>query len=147
MRRGGVELPELAIVEDVLTLDVLHGEVREAVSRRAAVQQAGDVGMLEAGENLALVAEPLHDGIRVGSTLENLDRDALLKHVVAAHREVDGTHPSTTDLADQPIRSYLLIGADVRDNVPGLGDVLVRSAHALLSIRELSAVSFRSHGQ
>jgi hypothetical protein len=94
----------LAVIEDVLALDVLHGEVRQAVRGRAPIEQTGDVGMLETGENLTLVAKPLNDGVRVGSALENLDRDALLKHVVGTHRKVDRTHPSAADLADQPVR-------------------------------------------
>ena len=74
--------------------------------------------MLEAGQNLTLVAESLNDRLGVGPALENLDRDALLKYVVAAHREVNRAHPSAADLAYQPVWTDLLVRADVRNNVP-----------------------------
>ena len=44
----------IAVLVDRLTLDVLHHEVGQAVVRRAPVEQAGDVGVLEPREDLAL---------------------------------------------------------------------------------------------
>jgi hypothetical protein len=62
-----------------------------------------DVGMVEAGENLALVAEAADDGVGVPAALEHLERDALLERVVAADGEVDRTHPPASQFPDEAV--------------------------------------------
>ena len=102
--RGGIEPARLAVLHDGLALDVLHGEVRQTVGRRPAVEEAGDVRVLEAGEDLTLVAEAADDGIGVHAAFEDLDGDALLVRVVAADGQIDRPHAATSQLATQTIR-------------------------------------------
>ena len=80
--------------------DVLHDEVREPVVRRPAIQQPGDVGVIEAGENLSLGAEATTDLVGVQAELDDLDGDAALELVVVAYGQVDGAHPAASELAD-----------------------------------------------
>ena len=60
-------------------------------------------GWLEAGEDLALVAEAAEDGVGVHPALDQLDRDALLKRVVCPLGEIDGAHAAASDLADDAV--------------------------------------------
>ena len=99
----GVEPVRVAVVDDRLPFDVLHGEVGPAVRRAAAVEEAGDERMLEAGQDLPLVTEPPHDAVGVHPALEHLDRDALLERVVVADAEVDGAHAAVADLANEAV--------------------------------------------
>ena len=101
--RRGVHPSGVAILDDRLSLDVLHREVRQSVRRRAAVEEAGDVRVLEAGEDLAFVPEPSHDGVAVHAALEHLDRDALLERIVIADAEMHGAHAAVPDLANEAI--------------------------------------------
>ena len=55
----------VAVLVDGRAFDQLHHEVRNAFVGGAAVQQAGDVGMIEAGKNLALVTEAFENRGRV----------------------------------------------------------------------------------
>src|SRR5205085_1967968 len=54
---GGCKFARLAVLVYGLALDVFHDEVWQAVGGRAAVEQAGDVRMIEAGKDLAFVAK------------------------------------------------------------------------------------------
>ncbi len=101
--RRRVEAARFAVVHELAAVHVLHGEVRKAVARRAAVEQPRDVRMRQAGEDLPLVAEPRRDGVGVHPSLEDLDRDPLLVGGVGAYREIDRTHPAVADLADQAV--------------------------------------------
>ena len=103
----------VAVVDDRLPFDVLHGEVRPAVRRAAAVEQAGDVRMLEAGENLPLVPEAADDAVGVHAALEDLDRHALLERIVVADAKIDGAHAAMTDLANEAVRTKPPILTDV----------------------------------
>ena len=67
-----VERVALAVLDNRQAFDVLHREVRQTVGRGASVEQAGDIRMIQAGENLTFVAEPLDDRVGVGSPLEDL---------------------------------------------------------------------------
>ena len=111
--RGGVEPVRVAVVDDRLAFDVLHREVRPAVRRAATVEQARDERMLEAGENLPLVAEAADDAVGVHAALEHLDRHALLERIIVADAEIHGAHAAMADLANQAIRAKTSVLADV----------------------------------
>ncbi len=91
-------------------LDVLHHEVGAAVVAYAAVVQPGDVGMLQGGEDLALVAEAAQDLVGVHATLDQLDGDPLLELLVRAVGQVDGAHAASADLLEYPVRAQALAG-------------------------------------
>ena len=101
--RGRVQVARLAVLVDRLPFDELHGEVGQAVGRGAAVEQSADVGMVEAGENLALVAEAADDRVGVHAALEDFERHALLERVVAADGKVDGAHAAASQLFDETV--------------------------------------------
>ena len=103
--RRGVQAARLAVLVDRLPLDELHREVGQAVGRGAAVEQAADVGMVEAGEYLALVAEAADDRVGVHAALEHFERDAFLEGVVAADGKVDGAHAAASQFPDEAIRT------------------------------------------
>ena len=51
------QVATVAVAVERLALDVLHDEVGQPVVGGAAVEQPGDVGMLEAGQDLPLAAK------------------------------------------------------------------------------------------
>ena len=67
--------------------------------------------MVEAGEDLALGAEAPHDRLGVHAALEDLEGDALVEHVVVAHRQEHGAHAALAQLADQPVGADARVGA------------------------------------
>jgi hypothetical protein len=67
-------------------------QVRPAVLGGPAVEQAGDVGMVEGGEDLPLGAEALQEIGAVGAIAEDLDRDLLAELAVGPRAEVDAGH-------------------------------------------------------
>ncbi len=49
----------VAVQVDAFAVHVLHDEIRDAVAGRAAIEQAADVAMVEARQDLALGAQPV----------------------------------------------------------------------------------------
>ena len=113
------EPPPVAVGRDGLALDELHREVRPPVEAPAlgdaAVEEAGDVGVVEAGEDLALLAEPGEHGLGVHPAPDELERGALAVSAVGALGEEDVPHPTSADAADDlPRPDALAHGAAVR---------------------------------
>ena len=79
-------------------LHVLHREVGVPVLGRASVDQAGDRGMLESGQDAAFPTETLDEERRPGPSAEQLERHLLEVHVVVPPRTVHGAHATTPDL-------------------------------------------------
>ena len=105
---GDVERVLVAILVDRQPLDVLHDEVRQAVLGRAAVEQPRDVRVIEASEDLALVAEAAQHRLRIHAALDELDRDLFLVLAVGAPREIDRAHSAAADaLQDFPVADGL----------------------------------------
>ena len=111
--RGGVEPVRVAVIDDRLPFDVLHGEVRPAVRRAATVEQARDERMLEAGENLPFVPEAPHDAVGVHAALEHFDRHALLERIIVADTKIHGAHTAMTDLPNQAVRTKTRVWTEV----------------------------------
>ena len=68
-----------------------------------AVDQTCDVGVLEPGENLALVPEAAEHFIGVHSAPDDFDRHPLLVLIVVALRQVHRAHAAAPDLGEQPV--------------------------------------------
>ena len=81
----------VAVRVDRLALDVFHDEIRLAARRRAAVEQARDVRMLQRREDLPLARE-VREHLGVGHAADQLDRGALLEMSVGALGEIDRAH-------------------------------------------------------
>jgi len=91
----------ITVRRDRLALDLLHHQIELTVIGRAAIEQAGDVRMIEAGQDLAFGAEPA--GQIVGDTVaaQQFDGDLLRVLAVAALAEVDVAHAAASNAADQ----------------------------------------------
>ncbi|MBV6430200.1 MAG: hypothetical protein IANPNBLG_00304 [Bryobacteraceae bacterium] len=89
--------------DGLAALDVLHGEVREAVTSDAAIEQLSDVRVLEAGKDLTLLLEALQDDGGVHAAADKFDGNALLKLVVIADGKEDGSHASTANWLEDAV--------------------------------------------
>ena len=86
-------------------IDKFQDDIRRAVFGRAAIEQPGDIGMLQMRENLSLAPEPRNRGAAVQVELECLDRDLLVELGIVADREVDRTHAAVAKGTHDPIGS------------------------------------------
>ena len=78
------ERVRVAVLVDRKSFDVFHDEIGKAVPRRPAVEQPRNVRVIEAGQNLPLVAEMAQDRIGVHAAFDQLDRNLLLVFGVGA---------------------------------------------------------------
>ncbi len=88
----------LAVLLDGPALHELHDEPRAAIGGSSAVEQTGDVGVIERGQDAALMAETLEHRIGVHSPLHHFDGYAFFERAIGAHGGVDGAHASTANL-------------------------------------------------
>src|SRR5215475_1460093 len=72
------KLAPVAVNVNRLSFDVFEREPGQAVFGRAAVEQTGNVGMVEAGENLSFMAEAANDQISIHSAPDQFDGHKLL---------------------------------------------------------------------
>ena len=84
-------------------VDVLDREVGLAFGGDAAVEQAGDVRVVEPGQDLPLGEEAPVDLVRVHPALDELEGDPLLELAVGALGEIDHAHPAPCQLAHETI--------------------------------------------
>jgi hypothetical protein len=100
--RAQVELPSVAELREADAFHVLHDHVRAAVGMHAAIEQAGDAGVLQAGEDfpLCLKARDLRDG----ASLQHLDGGLLLERAVCARGQVHLAGAAPADQVQQSPR-------------------------------------------
>lgn len=82
---------------DRSAVDVFHHQERIALGADAAVEQTGDVGMIELRQDLPLRPESLREKLRAEMRAQNLQRDALLEMPVGAVREINGPHAAVPE--------------------------------------------------
>ncbi len=82
---------------DGAALHQLHHHVGAAVAGHAAVEQAGDAGMLQPRQDLALGGEA--PGLACGVAADQLERHLLLELPVGALGAVDLAHAAAADQA------------------------------------------------
>lgn len=63
------------------------------------------IGVLELGQDLALVAEAPRDGLGVQSAPDDLDRDLFLEGLIGARGQVHHPHTTLADLPDHSVRT------------------------------------------
>ena len=97
-----------AIVVDRLAVDVLHHQVGLAQRRGAAVEQAGDVGMFQLGQNPAFDQKALDQLRTQPGRTHQLHGRALLELAVNALGEIDHAHAAFAEPACQPVRADVL---------------------------------------
>lgn len=100
---GGGETVVLAVVGEAEAVDVFHDDVGVAVGGVAAVEEAGDVGVLEAGEGLAFAEEAVEDEVGVEAAADEFDGDLGVVVVVVAFGEVDGAHATAAEFAEDAV--------------------------------------------
>ena len=107
---GDAEPLLIAIAIDRHPFDVLHYQVRQPVGRRSGVEQAGDVGMLDAGKNLPLGAEALQRLVAGHATAQDLDRHLPRELLVGTYRQVYAPGPAAADPAANLVGPQPLAG-------------------------------------
>src|SRR5690348_10865860 len=95
----------VAITVERLPFDKLHYEVGQSVFGGAAVEQTGDVWMIEGGEYLSFFAETTQDEISIHAALHQFDGGALVELVVGARRFVHSAHAAASDFSFNSIRA------------------------------------------
>ena len=131
-------------IHDRLPFDELHREVRPSVRRAAAVEQSGDIRMLEAGEDLPLVPEAADDAVGVHAALEHLDRHALLERIIVANAKIDGSHAAMAELRNEAVRPKAVLTA-VEWHLAGAGgSIVVGECHYEQNIPAACAAKRRS---
>jgi hypothetical protein len=98
------------------TVDALHREPGATVGRDAAVEEAGDGGMLEAGEELPLDGEAGDDLAARHAGTHQLHRGALGEAALDALRRPDLAHPAGAELFPQPPGAEALGGRRLHDS-------------------------------
>jgi hypothetical protein len=96
---------------DRLTVDVLHHEIGLAVVGDTAIEQRGDVRVIEVGQHLPFGAEALHGARNARVPMQEFDRDAFLELLVGAlvlrrpcpcrQSRSSACHAPGSELADQ----------------------------------------------
>ena len=95
-----------------LAVHVLHHIVRHAVRRIAAIEDAGDVGMIERGEHLPLLLEAQDELRRDVFPQQQFHGHVLAEGSIVADGQIDDAHPAAAEFAQE------FVDADV---VPGGG--------------------------
>ena len=95
---GDGYVPVVAVIVQRLALDVFEDEVGNAVLGRSAVEQPGDVRVIQARQDLPLVTEALPDGVRVHAPLDQLNGHLLAILIIRPVGQVDRAHAAPADL-------------------------------------------------
>ena len=90
----------VGITRDGFTFDILHHEIWQAVFRGPAIDQAGNVRVIQVGEDLALHQKAFDDGIGVHAALDELQRDLPIESLIRSSCEINGAHPAAANLAN-----------------------------------------------
>ncbi len=87
----------LAVVDDGPAVDALHHQVRVTILIDAAVEEAGDARIVEAGEDLALGEQPVAQARARVHAEDELDRGLGLVLPVGPPRAVDHAHATLAE--------------------------------------------------
>ena len=98
--RFQIQLLSGAVTLDRNALDVFHHQIGLPTRRRATIKQAGDVRMLQPGQDLPLARE-VQEGFRIGHAADQFDRHALVEVSVAAFGQEHRAHATAADLLEQ----------------------------------------------
>ncbi len=131
----------IAVRRDGFACHVFHGEVRPAVGGDAAVEEARDVRVLKARENLALAEKAPQNLSAVRPAADQLECDLLFELAVGAIREEHTAHATVANLAYQPVRPDAIAGLVLLvGGVRGGRRDQPRGVHHRWSVEELRGV-------
>jgi len=136
---GEGEAARAAIVEQRGSVHKLEDEVRQVAGADAGVEELGDVGVVEAGEDLLFALEALEQGGGGEGGVEELDGGAHVGLAVDAAGEPDGAHAATAEFALEFPRSEAEAGGEAEGDDGGLAEESVgagRAAEQRLSLAE-----------
>jgi hypothetical protein len=105
-----VEAARIAVDVDRLAVDILHDDVWCAVGRRAAVEQARDIRMIERRQDLAFELQPALDMPRQQPASHQLDCDLLPELLVGALGQEHLAHAAAAEAAHDAIWPDALAG-------------------------------------
>ena len=88
-----------AVFDQRLALDVFHDEIGTPVLRQAAVEQARDIRVRQARQDLPLAHEARDHRLAVHAALDELERGTLVELSVRTLDEQDDSHATAPDLA------------------------------------------------
>ena len=108
--RRHVEVLRAGIGGDRIAADVVEREVGLAVLADAGIEQAGDVRMAEAREDLPFAGEARAQAGIAESGAQQFQRDAAFVQAVGAHGQPDLAHAAFAQRHDEPVRADLLTG-------------------------------------
>ena len=94
-------------------LYILHHEEGQAIVARPAIEQPRDIRMVELGQNLALIAEPAQNVLRIEATPDQFERDLLSVFIVGARREIDGAQSTPANFTDDLVSAKTPTGESV----------------------------------
>src|SRR5262249_9422326 len=95
----------VAVVIDGSAGNVLHYKERQPPIGHAAVEQSGNVRVIQISQNLALVAEAIENEVRVHSSLDQLYGDLLLKLIICPNSQANHAHTAAADFASDLVRA------------------------------------------
>ena len=117
------ELRAIAVEIDRDAFDVLEHEVGQATAIDSAIEQVRDVGMVEPGEDPALLFEAANGLGGARGARQHFERGALLEAAVGPGDEIDQPHAAAADrLHDRP-GADRLAGGEPLVSVLGFGDL------------------------
>ena len=87
----------LAVAGDRQAFHQLHHDVRPPIAGDPAVEQAGDVGMFQSGEDLPLQEKAGQHHVRVHAPAQQFDRRPLLELAVGPFRQQHRPHAAGAD--------------------------------------------------
>src|SRR5271165_1669322 len=93
----------LGILGNGRAVNILHYDVGQPVFRGAAVEQAGDVWVLQSRQSLPLAAEAGEDELRIHPGPDQLDRHLGVVLVVITLSQKYPAHTAASQLADQSV--------------------------------------------
>src|ERR1041385_4470474 len=98
-----VQLSLVAPAMDRLAVHELHHEIRPTLISDASVEKLGDIGVIERSQDFALLLEPGDYGCRVSRWQHQFDGGLTVECFVGPLSEIDSTHSTAADLADQRV--------------------------------------------
>src|ERR1700685_2360849 len=86
----------IAEAVDRHAVHIFHGQIQIAILRDATIEKARYIRMLQAGENLPLLAESLAEDVSSERQVNQFDCDFLLEMAIGTMRQVNGAHSAAS---------------------------------------------------
>ncbi len=137
----------LDILGNAAAVNIFHDDVGKAVGGGAAIEEAGDVGVLEGSEDLPFSAEALEEEVGIHAGADEFDRDLGVVFVVGAAGEVDRAHATTADFAEEFVGPGAALGGRGLDGEGGgMGDFSLDEALLALLVALEKGFDFAEEG-